>query len=187
MIIYLHGFGSSAFSTKAQKFSSVFDGKEQFIAPNLPTIPTLAAYNIEQLITLGKQTEEVRLMGSSLGGYYAAYFANKYNLKAVLLNPAVYPYKTLKDFSDGKCHSYFDNSGFEFTEQHVQDLEKYQVERYTNIKNFLVCLQTGDEVLDYTEAETKFAGAECIIDKGGDHAFSDIEKHFSKIKSFLLQ
>lgn len=188
MIIYLHGFASSSYSSKAQKFKEYFSKLDRFVSPNLTHIPKLAVYNAEELIKifLAENKEEVILMGSSLGGYYASYLANKYNLKAVLINPSVYPFETLKKFSQSDCRSYFDNSAFEFTQEHAESLYDYQVQTYRDIKKFLVCLQTGDEVLDYREAEQKLSGAEFIIDKGGDHSFLDIEKHFEKIEKFLF-
>lgn len=187
MIVYLHGFASSSYSSKAQKFKEYFSKLDRFVSPNLTHIPKLAIYNAQELIKIfiAEKSEPVHLMGSSLGGYYAAYLANKYNLKAVLINPSVYPYETLKKFSQADCRSYFDDSAFEFTQEHADNLHDYQVESYENINNFLVCLQTGDEVLDYREAQKKLNGANFIIDEGGDHSFSDIEKHFEKIANFL--
>jgi len=35
------------------------------------------------------------LVGSSLGGFYATYFAEQYNLKAVLINPAVHAHQLI--------------------------------------------------------------------------------------------
>ena len=94
MIIYIHGFGSSGHGGKASLFREYFE--DEVIAPSLSYVPNLAIDTLEQLIEmLLEKGETVGLVGSSLGGYYSIYLANKYDLKAVLINPAIYPYKTL--------------------------------------------------------------------------------------------
>ena len=116
MIIYLHGFASAGFGVKAQKFLEYFE--EEIIIPTLPTIPNLAMATLEQLIeAFLHRGEKVSLIGSSLGGFYALYLADKYDLKAVLINPAVYPWVTLERYrkdEDEFAMSFYDNSRFEF-------------------------------------------------------------------------
>ncbi|MCP4969670.1 MAG: esterase [Arcobacter sp.] len=181
MIIYIHGFGSSGHGGKATLFREYFE--DELIAPSLSYIPTLAIDTLEQLINIYLQTdEEVSLVGSSLGGYYAIYLANKYNLKAVLINPAVYPYKTLDKV--GISMNYYDMSSFEVTTEHIQTLRGLEVNNIKNQDNFMVLLQTDDEVLDYTEAVEKLSNSELIIEEGGNHTFENIESYFRKIGSF---
>ena len=76
MIIYIHGFASSGFGTKPQKFKEYFE--DEVITISLPTIPNLAIDTLEQIIEafLSKE-EDVYLIGSSLGGFYALFLANK--------------------------------------------------------------------------------------------------------------
>ncbi len=181
MIIYIHGFGSSGHGGKATLFREYFE--DELIAPSLSYIPTLAIDTLEQLINIYLQTdEEVSLVGSSLGGYYAIYLANKYNLKAVLINPAVYPYKTLDKV--GISMNYYDMSSFEVTTEHIQTLRGLEVNNIKNQDNFMVLLQTDDEVLDYTQAVEKLSNSELIIEEGGNHTFENIESYFRKIGSF---
>ncbi|MCG3720375.1 esterase, partial [Aliarcobacter butzleri] len=86
MIIYIHGFASCGFGSKAQKFKEYFE--EEIITISLPTIPNLAIDTLEQIIEFSlNKDENVYLIGSSLGGFYSLYLANKYDLKAVLINP----------------------------------------------------------------------------------------------------
>jgi predicted esterase YcpF (UPF0227 family) len=44
--------------------------------------------------------------------------------------------------------------------------------------------QTGDEVLDYRDAEAYYAGATQIIEDGGDHGFAGFERHYQTILDF---
>lgn len=92
-IIYLHGFASSPASRKAAYFQARFEEKGVQIA-----IPDLAEGGFENL-SIGGQlrviervagTDEVSLIGSSLGGYLAALYAARHQRvrKAVLMAPA---------------------------------------------------------------------------------------------------
>ncbi len=182
MIIYIHGFGSSGHGGKATLFREYFE--EEVIAPSLSYVPSLAIDTLEQMIEMLLQKDEkVGLVGSSLGGYYSIYLANKYNLKAVLINPAVYPYNTLDKV--GMATNYYDGTSFEITRNHIEALKGFEVQNIVNQGNFLTLLQTDDEVLDYSEAEEKLCDSELIVEEGGNHSFENIESYFRKIGNFL--
>lgn len=182
MILYIHGFGSSGQGGKASLFREYFE--DEVIVPSLSYVPSLAIDTLEQIIEmLQAKDEEIGLVGSSLGGYYAIYLANKYKLKAVLINPAIYPYKTLEKI--GKAMNYYDGSSFEVTKEHMQSLKSFEVNNIKNEDDFLVLLQTDDEVLDYNEAVEKLPNSDLVIEDGGNHSFENIESYFRKIGSFL--
>mgnify|MGYP005985971249 CR=1 FL=1 len=187
MIIYLHGFASAGFGVKAQKFLEYFE--DELITPTLPTIPALAMATLEQIIeAFINRGIKVSLIGSSLGGFYALYLANKYDLKAVLINPAVNPWITLESYrkdEEEMAVSYYDNSKFEFNHSHVQSLRNFEVVMLKNPDNILTLLQTDDEVLDYNEAADKLEETNLEIEEGGNHSFVGIERYFRKVASFL--
>ncbi len=180
--IYIHGFGGSGLGRKASAFRERYKLlKKAFIAPSLSPIPDLAVSTLEELINSYK--EEVNLIGSSLGGYYALYLADKYNLKAVLLNPAVNPVDTVSSILKENPR-YYEQYGFILKQEHINMLEKYK----TNIKkpeNILTLLQTGDELLDYKEAENLLKETNIIIEQGGSHFFDDLEKQYKTIEEFF--
>lgn len=182
MVIYIHGFGGSGEGKKAQVFREYFGAKgEAFIAPSLSYVPELAIKTLEELIeSYGKK---VTLIGSSLGGFYAIYLANKYNVNAVLLNPSIYPYITLKDYV-GDAPSFYDESSFTWKNTHISMLESYMVKKVRE-ENYMLLVQTGDEILDYKEAVSKFAKATCIVEEGGNHSFENIQEYFVQIEKFL--
>ncbi len=182
MIIYIHGFGSSGEGVKAKLFRQYFKDKGiSFIAPSLSYIPELAIKTLEELIEScgGK----VKLIGSSLGGYYSIYLSHKYDLKATLINPSIYPYKTLPK-ALGNAPSFHDESSFTWMQFHINSLKNYEIVSPKE-DNFMLLVQKGDETLDYKEALTKLTKANLVIEEGGSHGFEDIEKHFEKIKIFL--
>lgn len=182
MIIYIHGFGSSGEASKAKLLRAYCqENKIRFIAPSLPSIPDLAINTLSELIE--SYSEPVYLMGSSLGGYYALYLSDKYNLKAVLINPAVNAPETLRR-ALGHGLNYYDNSTYEWNESHLEMLESYEIEE-PNLENILLLLQKGDEVLDYEEALDVLEGAKTIVEEGGNHSFEGLDRHLESIKRFF--
>ncbi len=182
MLLYIHGFGSSGKSGKAMMMRERL--AERVIAPSLPPIPDLAVDTLEQIVACMQQCDEpIAFAGSSLGGYYAAWLAEKYGAKAVLINPSVYPYRTLASHI-GFNHSYYDFSDYEFTQKHIDALRRYEVHD-PDPSRYLLLLQAGDEVLDYREALQKFQGAQIDIEEGGSHGYEGFERKIAKIADFL--
>ena len=185
MVIYIHGFGSSGRGGKALQFREYFESQNiPCIAPSLSYVPELAMDTLEQLI---ESNENVTLMGSSLGGFYSIYLAEKYGLKAVLINPAVDSSKTLKRVLSvgATAKNYYDDTRFDWTEDHVNMLLNYRTTEIKHGKYFLL-LQKADDVLDYKEALAKLPKAKSIVEEGGSHPFDNVERHFEEIKTFLL-
>ncbi len=188
MILYIHGFASSAFGSKPQHFKAL-GCDEPVLVPSLHYSPDLAIQTLVDLITMLRQCSDaqlsdIKLVGSSLGGYYAHYLARRFGLRAVLINPAVYPYRRLEEALGLMTH-YYDHSRFEWQEQHLRMLELYDAGRWQQGDELLVLLQKGDELLDWKEAYEKLSGAEMVVEAGGSHSFEHIESHFERIASFL--
>ena len=183
MILYIHGFASSGLGGKAKMVREYFG--EKAFAPSLPYVPDLA---IDTLIQIAEQAarcrEPLHLIGSSLGGFYALYLAERFGLQAVLVNPSVRPWETLAA-QTGHGTNYYDGARFEWTPQHVESLRKYRVSALSHPKKILLMLQTGDEVLDYRVALEELKGTELLIEEGGDHSFRDFSRHLPRIETFL--
>ena len=185
-LLYLHGFNSSPQSHKAQlvtQYMSTNDCLDQLICPQIPAAPEEARLFLVKLVEETLENHQLSFVGSSLGGYYATYLAEKYSGTAVLINPSVKPYETLRAYL-GENKFYFDEGCWEFDETHIQQLEVMRVDEITQPERYLVLLQTGDETLDYREAELKYQDSHCIIEQGGDHAFVDLERFIPKIMQF---
>jgi predicted esterase YcpF (UPF0227 family) len=183
MILFIHGFGSSGHSFKAKLVKEQFK-KEGVLSPSLSYVPKLAMDTLKEIVELCLQKgEEVYLMGSSLGGFYAAYLSFVYDLKAVLINPAVVPYETLKRGLP-RAVNYFDESYFEWRESYLLQFREFDVIP-KNQKNLLLMVQKGDEVLDYKEAVLKFPDAYMVVEDGGAHHFDRFEKQLKNIEKFF--
>lgn len=108
MIIYIHGFGGSGEGSKAKEIREYFNFiGESFIAPSLSYVPELAIKTLEELID--SYNRKVKLIGSSLGGYYTLYLADKYDLPAVLINLSIHPDITLSR-TLGQAPNFYDES-----------------------------------------------------------------------------
>ncbi len=181
MILFIHGFSSHGYGGKARALRAYFADKEEtFIAPSLSYVPDLAIQTLEELIEM---CDDVKLIGSSLGGFYTIYLAEKYGLRAVLINPSIYPWKTLTR-TLGMAPNFYDGSLFEWQESHLEMLKKYETDILKPM-NYLLMVQKGDDVLNYCEAVEKLSNATMMIEDGGDHSFIGIEQHFDTIKLFL--
>lgn len=182
MILYLHGFGGCGLGKKVSSLRDMYGDK--ILAPSLSNIPELAIDTLEQIIELLlKKGEVVHLIGSSIGGYFSIYLAEKYNLKAVLINPAIYPYKITQMLGKGK--SYYDDSKFDCTLAHIENLKKYEVLHVKNQENLMLLLQTDDAILDYKVALQKLPKAQAIVEEGGSHGFDNFPSKFAHIEEFL--
>jgi len=185
-LLYLHGFNSSPQSHKAQLITRYMNERgclDLLICPQIPSVPGEARLFLEQLVEETLDKHQFSYAGSSLGGYYATYLAEKYSGSAVLINPSVKPYETLRAHL-GENKFYFDEGCWEFDESHIQQLTDMDVRSITQAERYLILLQTGDETLDYREAELKYKNAQCIIEQGGNHSFTGLERHIKQIMLF---
>ena len=182
MLMYIHGFNSSPASSKAgvlkARLEALGRGAE-YAAPALPHSPAQAATLLDEL---ARRHPGLALVGSSLGGYYATWLAEKHGLKAVLLNPAVRPYDLLKDHT-GPQQNFHTGERYEFTARHVEELRALEVDRLTPSR-YLLIAATGDEVLDYRSAIERYRGCRQIVIQGSDHGLSDFADHVDAVLQF---
>jgi hypothetical protein len=184
MIVYLHGFNSSPASGKARQLGEHMAslGREaDYLCPALENSPRAAIAQIEALIV--QHPGPVTLVGSSLGGFYATYLAERHDWKAVLVNPAVHAHVLLRD-ALGPQKNWHTGETWTFDETHLDELAALDVPAITRPARYLLLAQTGDEVLDYRDAVAYYAGARQIIEEGGNHGFAGFERHFPTILDF---
>ena len=171
-ILYLHGFCSSPASWKVRLLGAALDSRGQLdrlFCPALSHVPAEAMAQAEAIIA-AQRGRPLTLVGSSLGGYYASWLAEKYDLRAVLINPAVVAPVSL-DTLVGTQTNLHTGESFEFTAEHIAQLRNLEAPRITP-ERYLLLVETGDEVLDYRQAVARYAGCRQIVLDGGDHSFT---------------
>lgn len=182
MIIYIHGFNSSPASSKAgvlRERIAALGRAHEFLAPALPHSPAAAAQLLESLV---RQHPHAALVGSSLGGFYATWLAERCAVRAVLVNPAVRPYLLLEGHV-GRQKNFHTGEEYDFTLQHVAEFGALEVATITP-ERYLLMVETGDEVLDHRHAVEMYRGARQLVIEGGDHGFSDFADHIEPVLDF---
>lgn len=184
MILYLHGFRSSPLSFKArligERMAALGRGGE-YHCPQLPASPREAMALAEALVA--PDPAKVTLVGSSLGGYYATWLAEKFGCRAVLLNPAVKPPRDLEKYV-GVTTAYHSDAPFEFKREYIDELKALAVERITRPERYFLIAATGDEVLDWREMTAHYPGARQHIIEGSDHGISEFAQYLDDVLAF---
>jgi len=184
VIVYLHGFNSSPASHKAQVLKAYLQGRglgHLFACPALPDAPGEAVRAIEQAVA-GREPGAVTLLGSSLGGFYATWFAETRGHRAILVNPAITPHVGLAAYL-GPQKNLHTGVPYELTRAHLEGWRKLVVEQI-DPERYLLLLETGDEVLDWRDAARKYEGARAVIRDGGDHTLQSFPEHIGRILAF---
>lgn len=188
--VYLHGFLSSPDSKKAQELRQYFADhniERQILIPALDFSPEQAIQQGSDAIQALQQQEgieQVFVMGSSLGGFYATYLSQTENIKAVLINPAVRPYELLDKYLGPNKH-YYDGQTYFLEMKHIKQLKKLEIESISDPNDVLLMQQTGDETLDYRLACSKYSNCPSWIESGGSHSFDDFMSRMGMIINFV--
>ena len=185
-LIYLHGFMSSPLSAKAtltREYLAARNPSIQFHVPSLPDYPEpawqAAAVAVEAALSLGT----VGLIGSSMGGFVATLLAERYDLRAVLVNPSARPYRRVHQYFGENTNPYT-GQRFVLEECHAQWLEQAQPAAI-HPERYWLLTQMGDEVLDYCEAVEVYAGCRQTVEPGGNHQFVGFERYLPGLVDFL--
>ena len=188
MIIYLHGFNSSPGSHKASWFGRWLAERglaNEYACPALPTRPQDAIATVEALMAarLGaKPGTRFTFLGSSLGGFYATWLAERHDANAVLVNPAVDPHIGLCAYL-GLQQNLYTAEKWTLTEEHLAEWKSLYVPLITPSR-YLLLVETGDEVLDYRRAVERYAGAQQVVVQGGDHSLMSFPDQVGRILEF---
>jgi predicted esterase YcpF (UPF0227 family) len=181
VIVYLHGFNSSPQSHKAQLLQRYM--AERGLPGKLacPTLPPSASEAVRIAEAEGTG-DHVCYVGSSLGGFYATYLVEKHGGRAVLINPAIDPHVGLRAYLGAQKNLYTGQS-YELTQAHLEEWRALHLPKITPSR-YLLIVETGDEVLDYRRAVERYAGAEQVVLRGGDHSLQSFPSHLARVLSF---
>jgi len=184
VIIYLHGFRSSPQSRKAQILARHLQQRgaaDRYQCPALPASPR-AASRLALDLAQAAPREQLALIGSSLGGYYATWIAEKLGCRAVLLNPAVDPAHDLQAHI-GRQPVFFSDDEINFRPEYIEELR----ELYTSVtrpERYFLIAATGDTVIDHRKMLAKYAGARQHLIDGSNHELSDFERYVEEVLAF---
>jgi len=155
---------------------------DEFAAPHLPHGPAQAIATIERELA-GHALESVTLIGSSLGGHYATWIAERHGVRAALVNPAVRPHALL-GASLGPQENLYTGEHYELTATHIDELRALDIETITRPERYLLIVALGDEVLDSRIALAKYGHSVQIVHRGGDHGFAEFAQYLDAVIDF---
>ncbi|TCM68728.1 hypothetical protein EC844_104104 [Acinetobacter calcoaceticus] len=187
-ILYLHGFKSSAFSIKGQQLKRYCQDftPHQVHFPDL-NMPPLQVW--QNLCNVVEALDQVALVGSSLGGFYATQLVARYAVPAVLINPAMRPWQLFRQLYGQDQLPYQVTPDWQLDHLQLIHLEEMAVAKVPDAAKILLLLQQGDEVLDYRDAQGYYSQPQhrslIMADTQGDHAMQDFGDKIPMLLEFL--
>ena len=185
MIVYIHGFNSSPSSHKARLLGerlAVLGRAGEFACPALPHQPAEAMVLLEQLLA-PIPAQEVTLVGSSLGGFYATCLTEKLGYRSILVNPAITPHEGLRAYL-GPQKNIYSGEEYVLTESHLAQLARLHVPAPAKMDRYLLMHTTGDELLDWRVAVDHYHGCRQVIVQGSDHGFAEFGAYLDIVMEF---
>ena len=210
-LLYLHGFRSSPKSVKAQKMAALVQAEHPNVRWWCPQLPASPQKAMDMVLTGVSDWPKARMavIGSSLGGFYAACLAQQLGCSAALLNPAVYPARDLARHIGEHAAWHTPQEKIFFDAGHVQELTRMQESVQEHVsqpgrKNgqapvgqqagrqgqgpaprTWALIAKGDEVLDWREMLARHQAGQVRLIEGSDHALTDFEQYLPEMREFL--
>lgn len=185
MILYLHGFRSSPTSRKATMLRErmrALGRESEYLCPALPASPR-AAVELALRLVRAVPAASLALIGSSLGGYYGTWIAERLGCRAVLLNPAINPAHDLESHL-GRQPVYFTDEEIDFRPEHLAELKEIDTPDITRPERYFLIAATGDALIDYRTMTGKYRGARQRVIEGSSHELSDFALYMDEVLDF---
>lgn len=128
--------------------------------------------------------ESTAVIGSSLGGFYASWFAQQRRCRSVMLNPAVNPARDLLRHIGEQTQWHNPSEHFYFQPHFVDELQALDVRHLPPAAPQMAIIAKGDELLDWREMAERYAQAQLHILDGGDHALSQFDLYVDEVIAF---
>ncbi len=186
-LLYLHGFRSSPRSAKALRMARWVNEHRPdlvFASPQLPPSPREAMAQVEALIRDWPR-ETMAVMGSSLGGFYATWVAQRTGARTVLLNPAVDPARDLAKYIGEQTCWQNPEEHFYFRPEFVDELKDLNAGPLAHPDRMMAVIAKGDEVLDWREMHARYAACRIHLLEGSDHGLADFDDYLDELTAFL--
>lgn len=180
--VYLHGFNSAADPTSDKIQSLMTLGTVDAI-----TYDTFGSYQeiSSELLSKIEYTDDLVLVGTSLGGFWAAEIARKLNTPSVIINPCTDPFVMLRKYVDKPHINYKTGKTKILSNDIVDSYENNSLPR----KDFqilpLVLLDMGDSVIDSSQTKESLGSFPMICYPGGSHRFDHMGSSLNDIFKYV--
>ena len=177
--VYIHGFNSAydPASVKVQALQQI--GEVTGVTYNsFNTYPSIFDDLLAQI-----PQRDVVLVGTSLGGFWAAEMARHLGLLSVIINPAIEPRVSLRKYVGQSLMNYVTGATSMLT---MDVVESYQV-AITRATTFLplVLLDMGDEIIDAHATHSALEGFPMICWDVGSHRFEHMDEAIQHIAAYV--
>jgi uncharacterized protein len=182
VLIYLHGFRSSPSSAKATLIRARMEAlgrAGEFVCPQLPASPRAAV----DAAMATRPGECDTVVGSSLGGFYATWVAERTGARCVLLNPSTDPVASIGPLV-GTYTMFHSDEPFEFRREYVDELRAFYAGPITRPERYFLVAAKGDELLDWRDMVARYPGAKLRLLECSDHGISDFADYLDEVLEF---
>lgn len=186
-LLYIHGFLSSPRSAKAQATQSWLRYNRpqwHYQCPFLSPHAEQAKATLDGL-AMQLEGEQVYLVGSSLGGFWATYLAELHGFRAVLINPAVQPQARFADLVGQPLKNFHTGEPCVLQKHDIAVMAQCDPPALNDLDLYWLMVQTGDQTLDYSDAVARYRGCRQTVEAGGDHSFVGYESWLAEMVEFF--
>ena len=174
-IVYLHGLGSTGTSTKSAALIREF-GEKNVFAPDLPLDPEQTIDLVSKLVApLLKTKEKIVFVGTSLGGFWANYFSNMFQMECIIVNPMLIPGEAFINRIGTVVKNYETGVETIMTAEIVKSFLSAQTEAASpNVDLITMILAMDDDVIDFRTSIEQLPGCSTIITITGGHRYESL-------------
>jgi predicted esterase YcpF (UPF0227 family) len=185
MIAYLHGF-NSGHDPQNIKISTLRKIDKDVIGIQYDSFDTRDNVIASIVAALQEYADDLTIVGTSLGGYYAAEVARILCTPVVLINPCVNPHVHFCERNlDDVYTNYVSGQNNKLTAETVSSFAGYPIATEHYAYTPLVLLADGDEVFDARETAAALIDFDVVRFRGGSHRFEQIGEALSHIERYV--
>ena len=179
-IFYCHGFASCFEPTKEKVTALSTLAPVQGLTVDYTLSPGFVFRSYAEAITLTRCT---LLVGTSLGGFFAAWLGSELGLPFVAINPAIAPSRSLRKYI-GAGRTFFETDYL----LRPEVVDAYMVLPFRLDGHGLIALDLGDEVINSSETQTSVGSTLPVLTfEGGSHRFDHMAALLPEIRSRFLR
>jgi uncharacterized protein len=173
VLLLFHGLGSAHPNNTYKRLDKEFSAEYSVVGVNYDYLDVEGNIReLEDLWTRYLLGHQVFVLGTSLGGFWADYFANTYGIeKMVLVNPVTDPLLDLTQFI-GERFSERRQQKFIVTSKHIDTYAAVRVSANPKTQS-LIILTRDDPVINFRQAMDKYlqnANSQLVIFGTGGHS-----------------
>lgn len=189
VIVYIHGF-ASVFDKQNEKVATLRDAGYTVVGLEYEGGNPLKDFRSlkEQMskVVVDHIDDDIAVMGTSLGGYYARIIGAIFGLKTILVNPCLHPELSMRQRIGKDVVNYSTNKKIVVDDSTIDGYETLN-DRFGNLRGeSLVLLDRDDEVLDSEKTKRELQNeAHVVMFKGGNHRFQHMESALVNIDQYL--